>query len=92
MKLFKTKKQIFIITLAAMAAFLVFHGSFFGLVHNISELKKLTKTAAKLDSEYEKLNTEYQKILKGDNFYIEKTARVRYHMAKQGEFEFRINK
>ncbi len=90
MKLFKTKRQTFIVILAAMAAFLVLNSSFFGLLHNIFELRKLTKTAAALDAEYKALGEAYKKIEGGDVEYIEDTARVKYHMSKPGEIEFRI--
>lgn len=91
MKLFKTKKQALVIALTAMAAFLVFNGSFIGLLHNIFELRKLNKTAAALDAEYKALGEEYKKIEGGDVSYIEDTARVKYHMSKPGEIEFRID-
>ena len=90
MKLFKTKKQTLVIVLTAMAAFLVLNGSFIGLLHNIFELRKLNKTAAALDAEYKALGEEYKKIEGGDVSYIEDTARVKYHMSKPGEIEFRI--
>lgn len=91
MKLFKTKKQTFVVTLIAMAAFLILNGSFFGLVHNILELRKLSKTAAALDAEYETLTKEYKKIQEGDKSYVEDTARVKYNMSKPKEIEFRID-
>lgn len=91
MKLFKTKKQALAVTLTAMAAFLVLNGSFFGLIHNIFELRKLNKTAAALDAEYETLTKQYKKIQDGDTSYIEDTARVKYNMSKLNEIEFRID-
>lgn len=86
------KAKILIIALAAMAAVLLFNGSFLGLTHNILELKKLNARAAALDEEYKKLADEYQKILDGDTSYLQRTARVKYHMVKPGEIEFRTEK
>ena len=54
--------------------------------------KKLNNRSAALDAEYEELTEEYQKILQGDTSYLQRTARVKYHLAKPGEIEFRIEK
>ena len=35
---------------------------------------------------------KYEEILSGKENYIEDSARVKYHMAKPEEFEFRIKK
>lgn len=90
MKLFKSRKQALAVIFAAMAAFLVLNGSFFGLLHNIFELRKLNKTAAALDAEYLRLGEEYKKIENGDVSYIEDTARAKYNMSKPEELVFRI--
>lgn len=71
---------------------MVLNGSFFGLVHNLFTLKRLNKEASLADKEYQQLNEEYLKILSGDNSYIEDAARVKYHMSKKDEIEFRIKK
>jgi cell division protein FtsB len=91
-KFFKSKKRTFILIVTAMAAFLVLNGSFLGLVHNMFTLKRLKKHHAELDIEYQKLTAEYETILSGDMSYVEDTARVKYHMARKGEIEFRITK
>ncbi|MDR0953205.1 MAG: septum formation initiator family protein [Elusimicrobiota bacterium] len=91
MKLLKNKKQrLYIIALSILAALLVFNGSFFGLLHNMFELKKLNKQTAAIEAEYIKLKTEYDKILQGDTSYIEDTARAKYNMSAKGEIEFRF--
>jgi len=90
MRLLRSKKQAFVIIFAAMAAFLMLNGSFFGLMHNIFELRRLNKTAQALDAEYLELGQEYKKIESGDVSYIEDTARTKYNMSKPAETEFRI--
>lgn len=89
---FIKKAKTFLIIAAAMAAILLFNGNFFSLMHNIFELKKLNAHSAALDEEYKELTEEYQKILNGDTSYLQRTARVKYHMVKPGEIEFRIEK
>jgi cell division protein FtsB len=89
-KFFKSKKRTLILIFAIMAAFLVFNGSFFGLIHNVFTLKRLKQEDAMLDKEYEILTAEYESIRSGNTSYIETTARARYHMAKKGEVEFRF--
>ena len=86
------KAKFFLIVLAVMSAFLLFNGNLFNLLHNLTELKKLNAKAAELDEEYKELTQEYQNILAGDTSYLQRTARVKYHMVKPGEIEFRIEK
>lgn len=86
------KAKALLITIAIMAAILLFNGNLFNLVHNLAELKKLNNRSAALDAEYKELTEEYEKILQGDTSYLQRTARVKYHLAKPGEIEFRIEK
>lgn len=86
------RAKVYIIIAIIMAGFLLFNGNFFSLMHNAFTLKKLNAKAAALDEEYQELNEEYQKILAGDDSYLQKTARTKYHMVKPGEIEFRIEK
>ena len=86
------KAKFFLIVLAVMSGFLLFNGNLFNLLHNLTELKKLNAKAAELDEEYKELTQEYQNILDGDTSYLQRTARVKYHMVKSGEIEFRIEK
>jgi len=90
MRKFLKSKRALLLAAIIMALALVFNGAFFGLVHNMFMLKKLNKENAALDADYAKLTAEYGQILKGDEAYIEETARVKYHMAKEGETEFRL--
>ena len=92
MKIFKNKRSILLILLAVLIAVLVFNDSFFALLHNSLKMRNLNERIATLDAEYEELNAEYNKILSGDQSYLEEEARVNYNMAREGEIEFRIKK
>ena len=91
-KIFKNKRNIFLIFLAIIIAVLVLNKSFFSLLHNSIKMHKLNEKITALDAEYEELNTEYNKILSGDRSFLEEEARVNYNMARDGEIEFRIKK
>lgn len=91
-KFFKNKKNIIIIIAFIALIFLLARGNFIDLMHNSFTIRHLTKKSAMLDKQYEDLNKEYQDILSGKTNYIEDNARVKYHMAKPGEIEFRIKK
>lgn len=91
-KIFKKKRNIILIIVAAIAAVLVFNQTFLGLVHNSLKMRQLNKEIAALDLEYQELEKEYNKILAGDQSYLEQEARVSYNMARDGEIEFRIKK
>jgi len=91
-KIFKNKRNIFLILLAVFVAVLLFNNSFFALLHNSLKMRKLNDKIAALDAEYEELNSEYNKILSGDRSFLEEEARVNYNMAREGEIEFRIKK
>ena len=86
------KAKALLITIAIMAAVLLFNGNLFNLIHNLTELRKLNSRSAALDAEYKQLTEEYQKILQGDTSYLQKTARIKYNLVKPGEIEFRIEK
>lgn len=88
----KTKNTILFLLLALAGLALVFNGSFLSLVHNTLELRRLNRHLSALDKEHGELQEEYQKILSGDKSYLERTARIKYHMKKPGELEFRIQK
>jgi cell division protein FtsB len=83
-------KRALILAAAAMAAVLAFNASFYGLVHNLLTIKRLNKENAELDLEYQKLSAAYAKMIGGNASYIEETARARYNMSQNGEFEFRF--
>lgn len=92
MKIFKNKRNIFLIVLAVIIAVLVLNDSFFALLHNSLKMRKLNEKITALDTEYEELKNEYDKILSGDRSFLEEEARVNYNMAREGEIEFRVKK
>ena len=91
-KIFKKKRNIILLVFAVLAAVLICNNSFFGLVHNALKIRKLNKKISALDAEHEQLEREYNKILAGEQLYLEEEARVSYNMAREGEIEFRIKK
>ena len=91
-KLFKNKKNIIILAIFLIFLAILGGGSFIDLIHNSFTIRKLSKKSALLDKQYQDLTKEYQEILDGKTNYIEDNARVKYHMAKPGEIEFRIKK
>ena len=91
-KILKKKRNILLIACAILAGVLIFNKSFFGLVHNSFKIRQLNKKISVLDTEYEELKKEYDRILAGDQSYLEQEARVSYNMAHEGEIEFRIKK
>lgn len=61
------------------------------LVHNKTELQRLTRQTVQLDTEYEQL-LEMRALLEAeDPALIEKIARTEYGLAKPGEVEFRFS-
>ncbi|WP_428898154.1 cell division protein DivIC [Parelusimicrobium proximum] len=84
----KMKPQYIIIM--GMAAFIFFDGSLLGLIHNKRELRKLKLRNEQLDKEYADLSAQLERLEKGDPAYIEEIARVKYHLIKNGETEFRF--
>jgi len=61
------------------------------LVHNKTELQRLTRQTVQLDTEHEQL-LEMRALLEAeDPALIEKIARTEYGLAKPGEVEFRFS-
>lgn len=89
---FKNKKNIIITLLFLVVLFCLCNSTFIAVMHNSFTIRKLAKKSALLDKQYKDLSEEYQQILSGKTNYIEDSARVKYHMAKPEEFEFRIKK
>ena len=92
LKIFKNKRNLFLIAFAIVAAVLLLNSSFFALLHNSVKMRKLNERIVELDTEYAELEAEYNKILSGDQSYLEEAARINYNMAREGEIEFRIKK
>lgn len=85
----KKKLLLWCISIAAVVL-VIFGGSFFNLVHNKLELKKLNKQTVQLEKDFQALSVELELLQKQDPVYLEKLARTRYHMTKPGETEFRF--
>lgn len=78
------------IVLFGMLCFVLFNGSFFSLVHNKMELRRLKKQNSGLDEEYVRLAVELERLQKERAPYIEELARGKYHMSAPGETEIRF--
>ena len=76
------------IIIAAVCWFLV--KIFSDLVHNKLEQKRLAKVSAQLDKEYEQLQQQLELLKAQDPAYIERLARVKYHMSLPNETEYRF--
>lgn len=89
--LLRNKKPL-LVTLGVTAVVCWFLGNtFLNLVHNKLELKRLTKLSTQLDREYETQQAQLELLQKQDPVYMEKLARVNYHMSAKGETEFRFH-
>lgn len=83
------KPLLFVLGTTAVVIFFL-GSSFLSLVHNKLELKKLQKQSAALDKEHEELQDTLALLKKQDPAYMERIARIKYHMTKKGETEFRF--
>lgn len=88
--LIQNRKPLLLALLAAAAVCWFLGSSFLNLVHNKLEFKRLTKLSARLDKEYEALRAELDLLEKRDPARMERIARVKYHMSREGETEFRF--
>ena len=88
--LIKNRKPLLLALLAAAAVSWFLGSSFINLIHNKLEYKRLTRLSAQLDKEYEALQAQRELLEKQDPQYIEKIARVKYHMSLPGETEYRF--
>lgn len=86
----RNRKPLIAAVLAVVAVCWFLGSSFLSLIHNKIEYKRLTEVSAQLDKQYEDLQTELALLKKQDPAYIERIARVKYHMSKNGETEFRF--
>ena len=64
--------------------------NFSDLIHNKLEQNRLTKVSQQLDKEHEELQAQLELLQKQDPAYIERLARVKYHMSLPGETEYRF--
>ncbi len=89
--LLRNKKPLLVILGVTAVVFWFLGNTFLNLVHNKLELKRLTKLSAQLDREYELQQARLELLQKQDPVYMEKLARVDYHMSAPGETEFRFH-
>lgn len=90
--LIKNRKPLLWLLLATVAICWFLGNSFINLIHNKFEQKRLTKLSAQLDKKYEQLQAQLDLLNKQDPAYIERLARVQYHMSRPGEIEYRFKK
>ncbi len=87
----RNRKPLIAAALAVAAVCWFLGSSFTSLIHNKIELKKLSSQTVELDEQYEQLQEKLDLLKKQDPAYMERVARVQYHMSKPGETEFRFS-
>ncbi len=73
-----------------LVAVLWLGGGFLNLIHNKLEIRRLTKKREQLDTQYQELLNTKKLLEEKDPQYMETLARLRYHLVKPGEIEFRF--
>lgn len=84
------RKPLLAAVLAVAAVCWFLGSSFVNLIHNKMEFNRLTRLSAELDMQYEDLQKRLDLLEKQDPAYLERVARVEYHMSAPGETEFRF--
>ena len=84
------RKPLLAAVLAVAAVCWFLGSSFINLIHNKMEFNRLTHLSAELDTQYEDLQKRLDLLEKQDPAYLERVARVQYHMSAPGETEFRF--
>lgn len=84
------RKPLLAAVLAVAAVCWFLGSSFINLIHNKMEFNRLTRLSAELDTQYEDLQKRLDLLEKQDPAYLERVARVQYHMSAPGETEFRF--
>ena len=84
------RKPLLIICIAVLVVCGFLYKSITGLVHNKLEQKRLARVSVQLDEEYEQLQEKLELLKNQDPAYVEKLARVQYHMSLPGETEYRF--
>lgn len=84
------RKPLLAAVLAVAAVCWFLGSSFVNLIHNKMEFNRLTRLSAELDTQYEDLQKRLDLLEKQDPAYLERVARVQYHMSAAGETEFRF--
>ena len=88
--LFRNKKPLLIVVATLLMTIWLLGSSFLNLIHNKLELKRLTEFSQSLDAQYDKLKAQKRLLEKQDPVYLNKIARIEYHMSAPGEKEFRF--
>ena len=88
--LIRNKKPLLLALLAAAVLCAFLGSSFVNLIHNKLEYKRLTHLSTQLDKEYEALQSRLDLLKNEDPDYVERLARVKYHMSLPGETEYRF--
>lgn len=84
------RKPLLAAVLAVAAVCWFLGSSFVNLIHNKMEFNRLTRLSAELGTQYEDLQKRLDLLEKQDPAYLERVARVEYHMSAPGETEFRF--
>lgn len=86
----RNSKKLLLMGLALTVLCFFLGSSFLSLIHNKMELKRLQKATVLLDEQHQALQKRLALLKKQDPAYIERVARVKYHMSQKGEIEFRF--
>ena len=84
------RKPLLAAVLAVAAGCWFLGSSFLNFIHNKMGFYRLTRLSAELDTQYEDLQKRLDLLEKQDPAYLERVARVEYHMSAPGETEFRF--
>lgn len=87
----RNRKPLLAAALVVVAVCWFLGSSFLSLIHNKIEFKHLSKLTVELDQQHEELQKRLALLKKQDPAYMERIARVKYHMSKNGETEFRFD-
>ncbi len=88
--LVRHRKPLIAAALAVLVVCWFLGNTFISLIHNKIELKNLSKQTVLLDQQHEELQKKLDLLKKQDPAYMERVARVEYHMSAPGETEFRF--
>lgn len=88
----RNRKLLIATVLLAIAVCYFLGQTFINFFHNKVEYKRLTRKSAQLDKEHEALLKRLELLHAQDKAYVERMARVKYHMSAPGETEFRFPK
>ncbi len=87
----RNRKPLIAAALVVLAVCWFLGSSFLSLIHNKMEYNRLSKETVELDKQHEELQKRLALLKKQDASYLERVARVKYNMSKNGETEFRFD-